>query len=182
MLELGNQYLYVGHKPFPQYPDKFVNSTMRHGVVAKLYWEQAGYRHVSLDVNGQDGALAYDLCLPFNLGEQFDVITDFGTSEHVSDLYACLENVWRHCKPGGLLMHANPKPGNWPGHGNWYRDEDFYRALVQVQPGTELVEVRAAPSLGNTTEGWLTYAVVRKNAAVPWMDRAAFAGLPVSSK
>ena len=76
ILELGNQTQYFG----PGY-----------GRAAKLWFQENKYEHVSIDLNGQDGALVFDLCTPLSpemlaLG-QFDAVTDFGTSEHVANLY-----------------------------------------------------------------------------------------------
>lgn len=176
MLELGNQHLFVFTPPWPGFPERFVN---HKGTPAKPYFEYAGYRHVSVDLCGEDGALVHDLCAPFDLGERFDVVTDFGTSEHVAKLHACLGNMHRHCRPGGWLLFANPEPGSWPDHGYWYRTADFYHALTKAQPGLELVEARRTASMGNTVSGWLTYAAIRKQADAPWLDEAAFEKLPV---
>lgn len=96
MLELGNQYLYIfqNQKPFDEYPDKYL--TNGNVVVAKEYFQELGIDHVSLDYTGNDGALKGDLDYPIDLKRTFDVITDFGTSEHCTNLYQALRifNPW----------------------------------------------------------------------------------------
>lgn len=177
MLELGNQHLFLSEPPRPDFPAEFVSMK---GVPAKPYWERAGYRHISVDLGGQDGALVLNLCQPFDLGQQFNVVTDFGTSEHVADLYACLENMWRHCRVGGWMLLANPAPGSWPDHGYWYRTNNFYFSLVRAQPGLDALDVRQVPALGNTVNGWLTYAALRKREDAPWLSREQYAAVPVT--
>lgn len=81
MLELGNQYLVTPVKPYEDFPEECLMGP--EPVIAKNYFQKIGYN--------QDGALVYDLSELFWLGRQFDLVTDFGTSEHV------------HCRPGGLL-------------------------------------------------------------------------------
>src|SRR5208337_3924276 len=98
MLELGSQDLFIDDKPKS---------------IAKYYWQDLGYEHVSIDLNGEYDSLKLDLRDPIDLGRQFDIITDFGTSEHVSDLYACFKNVFNLLKVGGFTFHINPMPGHW---------------------------------------------------------------------
>jgi hypothetical protein len=84
--------------------------------VYKGYFEGRGIRHVSVDLNGKDGSLALDLQEPLYLG-QFDVVTNFGTSEHVE----LQEPVWRNIHEAGRWhIHVIPHHGDWPGHGKWY--------------------------------------------------------------
>lgn len=180
MLELGNQYLCTGSKPYPDFPEHLIGMDPNRPVVAKPYFESLGYDHVSIDLNGMDGALIHDLSKPFDLGRQFDVVTDFGTSEHVSCLWACLENMHRHAKIGGLLFYANPTPGSWPGHGAWYRSADFYRAFAPAV-GYDLVELFVMAAAGNTHNGWLTCATVRKTRP-EFMDTFDFYRLPIDSQ
>ena len=177
MLELGNQYLCVGHKPYPEYPDRFVNPNLSAPIAAKPYFQLEGYDHVSIDLNGQDGALVRDLSQPFSLGRTFDVATDFGTSEHVSCLWQCLRNVHEHLALGGLVFYANPAPKNWPKHGYWYRDSNFYGAFAAAS-GYALLEVFPLACAGNTVDGWLTCALMRKTTEA-FVTKDAFYALPL---
>ncbi len=187
MLELGNQFLYIQEKPFPWYKDKFLNPTMAAPVAAKPFFQDYGFEHVSIDINGNDGALALDLSKPFSLADAgcplhtFDYITDFGTSEHVSSLWQCLENLHRHARVGTTLFHVNPLTGNWPGHGFWYRDEEFYQAYAKLT-GYELLEMKRTFACGNSTDGWNIWARLRKGQDAPFPTAEQFAALPVKTK
>lgn len=180
MLEFGNQYLCAGAKPYADFPSHLLGMDPNRPVVAKPYFESLGYAHVSVDLNGKDGALVRDLSAPFDLGCLFDVVTDFGTSEHVKCLWACLENAHRHAKHDGLIFCANPEPGSWPDHGYWYRGEDFNRAFASTV-GYELISSTRVACTGNTIDGWLTCAIFRKKSD-KFVDKNEFYKLPLSQK
>jgi hypothetical protein len=132
MLELGNKRG-TEHEPY------------------KPFFEARGIRHVSVDWNGQDGALPLDLCAPLALGT-FDVVTNFGTSEHVADQRACWQNVVYAADL--VIASVTPHPGDWPGHGFFYPAPGFYESLardngfdVQLldvigKPGRRLIRAR----------------------------------------
>jgi SAM-dependent methyltransferase len=97
------------------------------------FTETYGIEHVSVDVNGLDGALALDLRQPLTLinGRAFDMVTNIGTSEHVeSDQHYVWKNMWDHLAVGGYLVSVTPLPGDWHWHGMWYPTEEFYDALA----------------------------------------------------
>lgn len=91
----------------------------------KTYFESQGWWHVSVDLNGQGAALVLDLCQPLRLGA-FDVVTNFGTTEHVSDQSAVWRNIHQAVRLGGHLISTTPYPGDWPGHGRWYPPDGWF--------------------------------------------------------
>lgn len=108
MLELGNKKNSLG--------------------VYKQYFEQGrGIRHTSVDWNGEDGALNLDLRKPLELG-RFDMVTNIGTTEHVSDQAGVWENIHRAVDLGGILVSITPYPDgkSWWWHGEWYPTADFF--------------------------------------------------------
>jgi len=192
ILELGNQFLYINTKPFPWYDDKYLNPSMAAHVAAKGFFKDMGFGHVSVDINGEDGALALDLSKPFTLGGispefdptphiTFDYITDFGTSEHIPSLWQCLENLHRHARVGTQFFHVNPLTGNWPEHGIWYRDEEFYEAFAKLT-GYELLELKRDFACGNFTDGWNIWARLKKVQDTPFPTSFNFSALPVKLK
>lgn len=110
MLELGNKRG-TEHEPY------------------KPYFVERGIRHVSVDWNGEDGALKLDLRKPLNLGT-FDVVTNFGTSEHVDEQEPCWRNIVEAADH--TIACVTPYPGDWPGHGLFYPKPDFYYELARV--------------------------------------------------
>ena len=93
MLELGNK-----------------RNTPRH--IYKAFFEARGFRHVSVDINGSDGALRKDLTEPLGLGT-FDMVSNIGTTEHVSEGdYAGQVACWRNISalPNGCLADRRSTP------------------------------------------------------------------------
>jgi SAM-dependent methyltransferase len=87
-----------------------------------------GWSHTSIDLNGLGGALPLDLTDPIDIkgiGGPFDVVTNFGTSEHVEGQEACWRNIFRLCKAGGYIVCC--VPWNWPKHGKYYPSVEWYR-------------------------------------------------------
>ena len=127
--------------PIPDYCEHFLyplvgDSMLELGnkktgdVSYKSHFEKLGIRHVSVDINGLDGALRLDLRKPLKLG-QFDMVTNFGCSEHVVDNQ---EAVWRNIheavKINGVLICMCPMPGDWWWHGIHYPHMAFYEQFA----------------------------------------------------
>lgn len=151
ILELGNQTIFFGEF---------------WGKSAKPMFRALGYTHVSVDMNGKDGAIKCDLSKPCNFSSDnnclyYDIVTDFGTSEHVKDFYLCWVNKHHNCKVGGLIISENPKTGNWPRHGHHYITEDFYTKLAYMA-GYEIVEIGEFAAEHNEVDGWNIYSVLKK--------------------
>lgn len=107
-------------------------------MVYKKVFEKAGFRHVSVDINGRDGALKMDLRQPLNLGT-FDMVTNFGTSEHVSEdsiegQVGCWQNILGAMHVGSVLVSITPKKGasRWLRHGRWYPQEKFFERMAEL--------------------------------------------------
>jgi hypothetical protein len=110
--ELGNQSFYTGNS-------------------AKKYYESKGVMHTSIDINGKDGALPIDLdnTVPSNLENKFDIITNYGTTEHINNQYQVFKNIHVMCKQNGIMIHAIPLIKNWPKHCRYYYSILFFQEL-----------------------------------------------------
>lgn len=108
--------------------------------------------HISMDMNGKDGAKVIDLRKPVNLSivGNFDIITNFGTSEHVEsiwpdDQYMAFKNIHDMCKKNGIMYHQVPKADNWQPpasglpspHCPYYYYEEFFEKLA-LENGYEI--------------------------------------------
>jgi hypothetical protein len=128
MLELGNQ-----HIDDDSIPEK----------TGKEYFENRGVNHISVDLNGLDGALRLDLSKPrqfLQWNGYFDIITNFGTSEHVepkSVQYECFLIMHSCLRVGGIAIHLLPdineleNKGCWRGHCANYYSMDFFKQLAE---------------------------------------------------
>lgn len=146
MLELGAQNLYDNN---------------HYGWIAKDYFETLFIEHTSIDINQHQKCEYADLreLLPYR---DFNIVTDYGTCEHIDgSLYVPYLNIHNACKPGGIMIHENPKTGNWPKHGYHYFTEGFYTALAKAC-GYEILELTSEASMGNDIDGWNVSCVMRK--------------------
>ncbi|MBZ0166001.1 MAG: hypothetical protein K8I00_04275 [Candidatus Omnitrophica bacterium] len=143
MLELGNQVIrneFWGREYTP----------VLTAATGKEYYTAMGIDHTSIDMNGEDGALAIDLSQPLptdiELGG-YDVVTNAGTTEHVEPVeaqYECFKTIHELTKVHGLMIHFVPGPaelktsGLWKYHCNNYYPFEFFQMLSQ-QNGYRLV-------------------------------------------
>ncbi|HYG49276.1 MAG TPA: hypothetical protein VD905_00160, partial [Flavobacteriales bacterium] len=152
---------------------------------ANEYYNAKGLKYACIDLNEENHAFKIDLSKPFTgkihlndgsayspEGENemlFDLITDYGTSEHVGKdgkhnieaYYNCWKTKYDLLKVGGVMISENPKTGNWPGHGFNYVDKNFYLRLCGFL-GFDLITLEEHPAMGNTTDGWNVVCVFVK--------------------
>jgi len=98
--ELGNQFMAGGELDRP---------------AKDFYYLFGCQRYVSLDGNGQ-GTNTIDLNLPIHFGTkallgQFDLVTDFGTGEHIFNQAQVWQTMHDLCKPGGYIAFDRPSQG-----------------------------------------------------------------------
>lgn len=88
---------------------------------------------MSIDLNGEDGAIVVDLDqpVPSTFVERFDVVTNYGTLEHVNNQFQAWKNVHHMCRIGGVMIHSLTPPGHWPRHGRYYYSQDFVIGLAK---------------------------------------------------
>jgi hypothetical protein len=117
MFEFGNQFMRCDGFPWK--------------MVAKKYFTELGIEHVSLDLNGLDGALKRDITNSVSDLGVFDIVTNFGCSEHVDKAgqYTAFKHLYELCCIGGILVHYVPLVDNWKGHCDITYDEDFFKRL-----------------------------------------------------
>jgi len=156
MVELGNQIM---------------NLEFNQGQSAKDYFTQLGFDHVSIDKNGLNGAVSADLSKPIRHPWSADIVTDIGTSEHVSDLYECLRNVLSFCKNGTMMIHKNPLTGHFPEHGFHFYTLEFWKEWADLC-NLEVFELYEFPIYHNTETGFETIAVLRftKDSRIPTLE------------
>jgi len=125
MCELGNQHIRV---PGIGY------------TVAKQYFKSLGFHHASIDMNGLNGAIRLDLSKVLALPGTSDIVTNFGTSEHIPNQPVVFENIHNLCCVGGIMIHAVPLVGNWENHGDYYYTTRFFVNLTSLN-GYEIVRI-----------------------------------------
>jgi SAM-dependent methyltransferase len=159
------------------------NSPQQSWDFAKLFYAIfLDYRKIaSIDFHGTPEALKLDLNQPLALGEQFDLLINGGTGEHVFDVRQFFSSCHQVTRPGGLMLHLLPFLG-WLEHGFYNFNPTFFWDLAQANgyavvlfAYTEITPLRVVPlrsreallemaragELGQTA---MLYAVLRKPA------------------
>jgi SAM-dependent methyltransferase len=114
-LELGEANWYGDLNPTGLFPCS--EPTDLFSVARDFYqhWCQPSAR-VAVDFDGTRNALRVDLNRPLALEQQFDVVINHGTMEHIFNVAQFLLTMHDRCKDGGLMIHDSPFTG-WIDHG-----------------------------------------------------------------
>jgi hypothetical protein len=125
------------------------------------YHESLGKEYTSIDLNGLGGSLQYNLDSNLILNKEFDIVTNFGTLEHISNYYRGFYNVHNLCKTNGLMFHVQPKTGHWPEHGNFYTTVEFFDNLAKLCNYEILTNFEEKTAVGGGNSNQI-YCVYRK--------------------
>lgn len=108
--------------------------------LAKLFFRAClDYRkYTAIDFHGTPEALKIDLNYPVSLGEQFDILINAGTAEHIFDIGQFFRTVHDLTCPGGLMVHVMPFRG-WLEHGFYSFNSTFYWDLAAANGYTMLI-------------------------------------------
>ncbi len=134
VIELGAQDLYCD----PADLTRSIGSLTQKADLGTLKTAKAMYLALGfedyrcIDMNGKNGALVLNLNEELKtkgFAEQFDVVTNHGTSEHCFDQQNVFRNVHNLAAPGGLMIHALPFQGNL-NHGFYNYHPNFFSDLA----------------------------------------------------
>ena len=134
VLETGSQSLIYQERAkdlLQKHEKKIINSNLD----AKNFYFQIGFKNYkSIDADGGFGAIPYDLNQnlreKYNFNEQFDLVTNFGTSEHVFNQKVFFENVHNLTSRNGYMLHILPFEGHI-NHGYFnYNPVLFYELAI----------------------------------------------------
>jgi hypothetical protein len=126
VVEIGAQDLNKYHISFAlDFPHTVPRTTrkLRNGeeIVAKnmlpkdMYKNIGITRYVSIDINGHNDALAFDMNLDlvkdYEFNEKFHMVTNFGTTEHICNQANVFKNMHEMCLANGLMIGIVPFQG-----------------------------------------------------------------------
>lgn len=119
--ELGNQKM-------TWHPDR---------IVKNFFLNNEAKEHVSIDMNGHSGALRLDLSkdllqLHPEWNRHFDLVTNYGTAEHVEGgIYECFKNIHNFCRIGGIMINDGPPATCCPEHSPYHYYVHFFPELAK---------------------------------------------------
>jgi len=123
VIELGSQLAHNGTRRDPNWKSW----------PAREFYEELGCsRYESIDANGEatiTADLNRDLWGLIEPWEHYDLVTDFGTSEHCFNVARAWETMHELCKPGGLIVGDKPAQG-YPQHGFYRFDKIFFYGVA----------------------------------------------------
>ena len=100
----------------------------------KWILNEGAKEHVSIDLNGQRGALKLDLSKKIGKWHNyFDMVTNYGTAEHVENgIYECYQNIHNFTKPIGVIVNAGPPARGCPWHSPYHYEPWFFEKLAEL--------------------------------------------------
>lgn len=144
--------------------------TIPHSPAQTLYKELGCARYESIDGN-KCGTILHDLNLPMpNIGT-FDLVTDFGTGEHIFDQAQVWRTVHALTKVGGYIGVIRPEQG-YPGHCFYRTDECVFRDVAAANGYEIIVSRKISTQRGSNVLTF--YRRVKKDAfQIPQQGRYA---------
>lgn len=154
-----------------------------YGEIAQPYYRGKGQTVVSIDITACNDSIKHDLREPLDM-EPFDFISQHGTLEHVETrkgFYLSFKHLHDVLKFDGIIIHENPKTGNWPGHGNHYITQDFFIQLAKLMD-YDIQAIGEHFAMGNHIDGCNVYCVLQKTNEAPFITEKEFNKLPIFDK
>jgi hypothetical protein len=127
--------------------------------------------YTSLDLHDIPGVTLFDLSKYQPTAFTADIITNFGTSEHIEyeqGQYNCWHNIHNWLNVGGIAIHEIPEKGSWKNHCRYYTTFEFFYTLEDF--GYKIIELKNH----SNHNGNLNWCVVEKIKNCDFMDYDTF--------
>jgi Methyltransferase domain len=138
MLELGSQQICVHKCEKAKTTLEGISREFGAGPYIKKFdpnrefMRSLGFDYVSIDIDGKYGAHPLDLNHELRpIGDRFDLVTNFGTTEHIFNQAQCFKTIHACCKIRGLIVHAVPMAG-YAGHCFYSYDPGLFRDMAKA--------------------------------------------------
>ena len=132
--------------------DQWITYEMPHRLAKDWYSELGCGRYVSIDANGR-GDVTFDLNRKWGAKvTQFDLVTDFGTGEHIFNQAELWRTIHRLTKPGGFIAFDHPSQG-YEGHSFYRIDECLYPVLADANRYEIIALTKTTSTRGELVRG-----------------------------
>jgi hypothetical protein len=81
---------------------------------SRAFWHWLGFDYAAIDIDGSPGSIPLDLnydSVPAEAAAKYDIVTNFGTTEHVANQLNAFKLIHELARPGGIMVHALPAQG-----------------------------------------------------------------------
>jgi hypothetical protein len=129
----------------------------------------------SFDLHERNGVTIKDLSIECTNDYSWDIVSNFGTSEHVEPEighYNCWKNMHKWTKVGGYSVHEIPEVGSWKDHCRFYYDFDFFKNFQKI--GYSIIDLCHMEYEKN---GNLIFCLMRKNEEKSFFTPEEFNGM-----
>lgn len=132
--------------------DQYLTHVSPHELAEAWYKRLGCRKYVSIDGNGR-GTYTHDLNqkLP-KPWKPFDLVTDFGTGEHIFDQAQVWRTIHALTKVGGHIAFDRPTSG-YPGHCFYLSDEGLFSDIAQANRYDVIRLERATTPRGTLMRG-----------------------------
>lgn len=110
--------------------------------LARPFYEWLGFRYAAIDVDGSPGSIPLDLnhdAAPDSERGRYQLVTNFGTTEHVANQLNAFRVIHDLTAPGGIMFHKVPAQGMF-NHGLFNYNPKFFWMLGRSN-GYELLHM-----------------------------------------
>ncbi len=139
---------------------------------SRFFYEILGIKeYTSIDINGEYNSIPHDLNEPFNDKSKFnkyDIVTDYGSCEHVFNVGECYKTLHNLLKPGGLMIIDQAL---LKGNGYFKFDETFIEGIATAN-SYKILYNSYVISTGSKTENgtWKQFHIPRNAELLNVLD------------
>jgi hypothetical protein len=87
--------------------------------------------YAAVDPGSPGSRYQFDLNLPVPIDQQFDLLINIGTAEHIFNVFQFFKTAHERTKTNGLMLHSAPFNG-WPDHGFYNFQPTFFFDLARA--------------------------------------------------
>jgi hypothetical protein len=102
----------------PPKPSHIVHGELMHlahdAPRSRDFWLWLGFDYAAIDIDGSPDSIPLDLNydhVPASAAEKYDLVTNFGTTEHIANQLNAFKIIHDLTKPGGIMLHQLPVQG-----------------------------------------------------------------------
>jgi hypothetical protein len=102
----------------PPEPSRIAHGDLQHlapdAPRARDFWLWLGFDYAAVDIDASPGSIPLDLNydrVPPHARQKYDLVTNFGTTEHIANQLNAFEVIHDLTKPGGIMLHQLPVQG-----------------------------------------------------------------------
>jgi len=128
-------------KKAEEYSEAEIKAIADKGLFGRII-TACGFTYRALDIFEAEATTLFDLNIHSpgdDLYEKFDLVTNFGTTEHVINQYLSMKTMHELTKPGGLIYHDLPMAG-YHNHGYFSYNPLLFRHLAEANGYTIIMQ------------------------------------------